>query len=103
MEKYTTVSAQFLSSSLPLDKEILRKGISFRVKTTYIENKYELYSITCEDGSSMMKRVDSTVSYTPDAGIIYLHIIINIESAEGLIFFFLNIYNAFQNNIILNT
>ena len=36
--------------------------ISFRVKTTDIDNQYDLYSITCADGSSMLEGIDFTVS-----------------------------------------
>ena len=56
--------------------KILLPRISFRVNTTDIDNKYELYYRTC-----------SYESYAPVATIISLRIIIAIASAEGLIFF----------------
>ena len=76
--------------------------ISFRVKTTDIDNQYDLYSITCEDWSFMLEGVGLSVSYAPVSGIRYVHIIIAITSAEDLIFFVLEISNNFQNNILPN-
>ena len=46
----TTFSEPFLRSSLPLDTKILRTRKSFRVKTTDIDNQYDIYSIKCADG-----------------------------------------------------
>ena len=45
----TTFSTSFLRSLLPPDKYILRPGISFKVKTADIDNKYDKYSKTCAD------------------------------------------------------
>ena len=67
-------------------KKILCTRISFRVKKKDIENQYDLYSIKCIDGSSILEGVDFTVSYAPVTGIIYIRIIIPIASAEGFIF-----------------
>ena len=92
----------FFCPSLQPDTKILRPRISFRVKTTGINNKYDLYSITCADGSSMIKGVYFTVSYEPVAGILSLCIIIAISYIEGLIIFVLDISNAFQNEILTN-
>ena len=47
MEKSTTFSALFILSSLPPDTKILHPRISFRVKTTDIDNQYGIYSRTC--------------------------------------------------------
>ena len=58
----TTFNAPFLSSPLTQDTNILRPGISFRVKTSYIDNQYDLYSKICADISSMLEGVDFTVS-----------------------------------------
>ena len=98
----TTFSAKFLRSSLTPDTKILIPRISFRVKTTDIENQYDLYSRTCADGPSTLEGVDFTVSYTPVAGIHSLCIIIEIDSAEVLILFLLDISNTFQNTILPN-
>ena len=49
MAKPTTFSAPFLHSSLPLDTKILGPRMYFRVKTTDIDNQYDLYSRTCAD------------------------------------------------------
>ena len=95
-----TFSAPFLRSSLPPDTNIIRPRIYFRVKTTDIDNQYELYSIICVDGASLLEGVDFKVSYAPLAGILSLHIIIEISSVEGLIIFVLNISNAFHNTIL---
>ena len=50
MEKSTTFSATFLHHSLPPDTKILQPRVFFRVKTTDIDNKYDLYYITFVDG-----------------------------------------------------
>ena len=50
----------------------------------------------------MIEGVNLTVSYAPMAGILYLCIIISIESAEGLIIFGLYISNAFHNTLLPN-
>ena len=42
MATYTTFSAPFLSSLLPPDTNILRPRIYFRVKTTDIDNQYDI-------------------------------------------------------------
>ena len=57
MTKYNTFSDPFERSLLPPGTEILRSGISFRVKTTYIENQYDLYSRACVDGSLTIEGV----------------------------------------------
>ena len=50
----------------------------------------------------MIEGFESNVSYASVSGILSLCIIIAITSAEGLIIFFLDISNAFQNNILPN-
>ena len=50
----------------------------------------------------MIEGVDLNISYALVADILYLCIIIAIYSAEGLIIFVLDIYNAFQNKILPN-
>ena len=98
----TTFNEPFLLSSLPPNTKILRPRIYFRVKTTEIENQHDSYSRTCENWSSIIEGVDSTVSYKLLAGIRSLHIIIEIASAEGIIIFVLDISNAFRNTILPN-
>ena len=100
MEKSTILSAPFPHSSLLLDTKVLPPRIYFRVNTTDIENKYDIYPIICTDGSSMIEGVNFTVSYSPVSGIYPLCIIIAIASAEGLNIFVLDISNAFQNTVI---
>ena len=102
MATSTTFSAPFLHSSLPPDTKILIPIISFRVKTTDIDNQYDLYSRTCADVSSMLEGVDFTLSYAHVASIRSLRSIMSIASAEGLIIFVLEISNAFQNTILTN-
>ena len=77
----TTFSAPFLLSLLPTDTKILRPRISFRIKTTDIYNQYDIYSRTCVDLSSMIDRVEFTLSYAPVDYIRSLCIIIAIASA----------------------
>ena len=55
----------------------------FSGKTTYIDNHYDLYIITCADVSFMLEAVGFTVSYALVAVIHSLHIIICIEYVEG--------------------
>ena len=100
METSTTFSAPFLRSLLPLGTKILRPIISFRVKKTDIDSQYDLFSRTCSDGLSMLEVVYFTISYVPVADIRSLCIIIAIAYVEGLIFFVLDIFNAFHNTIL---
>ena len=102
MATSTTFSAPFLLSSLPPDTKIFRPRIYFRVKTTNIDNQYDLYSRTYADGSSMVEVVDFTLSYAPVSGIHSLCISIAIDSAEVLILFVLDIPSAFHNTILPN-
>ena len=100
MEKSTTSSAPFLLSSLSSDTKIIRPMIYFRVKITDIENQYDIYDRTCEDGSSIIEGVGFTVSYAPVSGIRSLCIIIAIASEKRQIIFVLDISNDFQNIIL---
>ena len=102
MATSTTFSAPFLRSLISQDTKIIRPRISFRVKTTYIDNQYDLYSRKCADVLSMIEGVDFTVYYAPVAVIWSLFIIAALASAEGLILFVLDISNAFQNTILPN-
>ena len=77
--------------------------IYFRVKTTDIDNQYDLCSIICTYVSSILEVVYSTASCAPVEGVIYLNIIIYIASVEGLFILVLEISNVFQNNIMPNT
>ena len=99
MEKSTTFSAPFARLLLQPGTKILSPIISFRVKATYIDNQYDLYSITCAYGSSMVEVVDFTISYSPVEIIKSLRIIMSFSSEECLMIFILDIYNAFQNTI----
>ena len=91
MEKSTTFSAPFMCSLLPSETKKLRLRISFRVKTTYIDNKYDLFPRTCSDESYIIEGVGITVSYAQVTVIRSLYVIIDIDSAEGLIIFILDI------------
>ena len=102
MAASTTFSAPFLRSLLPPDTNILRPIISFEVKTTCIDKKYEPYSRTCAYGSSLCEGVDLTVSYAPVDVILSFCIILAITSEEGLIIFVLDISYDFKNNILPN-
>ena len=50
----------------------------------------------------MLEEVGFTISYAPVASILYLHITIEIASAEGIIIFVLEISNDIHNTIISN-
>ena len=81
----------FYIPNLQSNTKILRPRISFRVKTTDIDNQYYSYSIKCEYGSSILEGVEFTVSYAPVDVIHPLYIIIETSSSEGLIVFVLDI------------
>ena len=98
----TTFSAPFLRSSLTPDTKILVPRIYFSVKTTDIDNQYDIYSRICADGSSMLEVVYFTVYYAPVSGIYSLRISIAISSSEVLVLFVLDISNDFQNTILPN-
>ena len=102
MTKSITFSAPFLLSLLPPDTKILRPIISFRVKTTDIDNQYDFYPKSCAYVSFILEGVDFAVSYAPVDGIRFLSIIVEIDSAEGLIIFVLDISNDFQNTTLPN-
>ena len=76
--------------------------IYFRVKTTDIDNQYDLCSIICTYVLSIIEGVYSPISYVPIAGIISNHIDISIVSAEGIFILVLEISNDFQNTILDN-
>jgi hypothetical protein len=50
-----TWSAPILCSLVPPSKTILTPGASFKLKTTDINNTYELYCCTCSNGANMKK------------------------------------------------
>ena len=83
MAKSTKFSAPFLHYSLPPDTKIICTRVSFKVKTTDIDNKYDIYSIKFEDGSPMLEGVDLSVSYPPVYVVVSFHIIIAIASTEN--------------------
>ena len=87
MEKFTPFIAPFKYWLFTPDTKILYSWILFRVKTIEMYNKFDLYSRTCADVSSIIEGVYFTVSYTPVAGIKSLIIIIDIASAKGMIIF----------------
>ena len=74
----TIFSAPCERSSLPPRTKILHPRISFRVKTTDIDNNFVIYSRTCEYGSSIIEGFYFTVSYTPVARNKLLRIIMEI-------------------------
>ena len=80
MATFTTFSEPILRYLLPLNTKILIPIIYFRVKTTDIDKKYDIYSRTCVDGSYILEVVDFTVSYALVASIRYLHITTAIAS-----------------------
>jgi hypothetical protein len=60
-----TWSAPILCSLVPPSKTILTPGASFKLKTTDINNTYELYCCTCSNGANMKKNNDFTNSFSP--------------------------------------
>ena len=87
MAKSATFSAPFLRYLLPPNTKILKTRISIRVKTTDIDNQYDIYYRTSADGSYILEGVDLTILYVPVSGIHYLCIIIEIASVEVLTVF----------------
>ena len=102
MAKCTTLSDPFKRSLLTLNKKISHNRISFIVKTTEIDQKYDIYSIDFADGSSIIEWVYFTVSYAPVVSINYPRIVITIASAKVMIIFILGISNVLKITILYN-
>ena len=81
MEKSISFSAPFARSLLHPGTKITHSRIPFIANTTYIDNKYDLYSITYADGSSILKVVDFVFAYAPVPSSKSLRIIIAFTSA----------------------
>ena len=100
MHKTCTLSIPFFLPQLPEGTTILRPRLTCEVKITDSEDYYELKYRMCADGSRMVEGLDYDISYAP---VIYgdsLLLMIALAASKKLTFYFLDISNAFQSNVI---
>ena len=95
-----TLSLPFPESQLPSGTTVLRPRLSCEVRITDTDNYYELKIRLCADGSRMVVGIDYDLSYAPVIDGDSLLLMISVATSKGMIFYFLDISNAFQSNII---
>ena len=100
MHKTGTLSLPFPITNLPNGYSILRPRITCEVKITDSDHYYELKCRLCADGSSMIMGLDYDISYAPVIEGDALLLMMAIATSRGLTFYFLDISNAFQSNVI---
>eukprot|EP00957_Ditylum_brightwellii_P060876 4621224-Ditylum_brightwellii.AAC.1 len=91
-------SAPFLRTDLPKDATILPPKLAFKAKLTGEDNKYELYTRMCANGSIQIAGFNFDSSYTPVSYIDNIKLILGIGSAENMSIFVIYFSNAFQTN-----
>ena len=98
MHKSSSLSLPFEIILLPKDTTILRPRITCEVKITDSEDYYEM---KCNaDGSRMIMGLDYDLSYAPVIDGDTLLLMIALATSKGMVFYFLDISNAFQSNFI---
>ena len=97
-----TLSLPFPESDLPPDITVLRPRLSCEVRITDTDHYYELEIRLCADGSRMVVGIDYDLSYAPVIDGDSLLLMIALATSKGWTFYFLDISNAFQSNIIHN-
>jgi hypothetical protein len=102
MARTGTWSAPILHSDLPVNQQVLRPRVSFRVKNTDVTNSYELQGRTCADGSKQQQYIDFNESYTPVGSIDSIRAILCYAAATNLTINVMDISNAFQSSIIFD-
>eukprot|EP00957_Ditylum_brightwellii_P177598 13527660-Ditylum_brightwellii.AAC.1 len=88
-------SAPLLRKDLPQDAIILPPKLAFKVKLTGEENKYELYTRTCANGSQQIEGYDFDTSYAPVSQVDNIKLILGISAAENMSVFVLDFSNTF--------
>ena len=100
MHRTGTLSLPFLTSILPPNTTILRPRLSCEVKITDSDNYFEMKIRLCADCSRMVQGIDFDLSYAPVIDGESLLLMIAVATAKGMKFYFLDISNAFQSNVI---
>jgi hypothetical protein len=97
-----TWSAPVLCSLVPPTKTILPPRVTFKVKTTDINNTYELYCRTCANGANMKENIDFTNSYSSVGSIESIHLLPSLVASNHWTLNVLDVSNAFQTSIIFD-
>ena len=100
MHRTGTLSLPFSMTHLPSQTTVLRPRLTCEVKITDSDNYYELKVRMCADGSRMIMGLDYDLSYAPVIDGDILLLMIAVSTSLGMTFYFLDISNAFQSNII---
>ena len=95
-----TLSITFPLEPVPKGNNILRPRVTCEVRITDIDNYYELKCRLCADGSRMVMGIDYDLSYAPVIDGDILLLMIAVATSKSMKFYFLDISNAFQSNII---
>ena len=100
MHRTGALSLSFPASSLPENTSIPSPRITCEVKITDSDNYYEIKCRLFADGSRMIFGIDYEVSYSPIIEGDTLLLMIELATSRRLIFYFLDISNAFKTNVI---
>ena len=100
MHKSSSLSLPFETTLLPKDTTILRPRITCEVKITDSADYYEMKCRMCADGSRMIMGLDYDLSYAPVIDGDSLLLMIALATSKSMVFYFLDISNAFQTNVI---
>ena len=95
-----TLSLPFPQSLLPPGTSVLRPRVTCEIKITDSTDYYEAKCCLCADGSRMVLGIDYDISYAPVIESDALLLMIAVASSRKLTFYFLDISNAFQSNVI---
>jgi hypothetical protein len=94
-----TWSAPILPSLVPPTKTTLPPRVTFKVKTTDVNNTYELYCCTCANGANMKENIDFTNSYSPVGSNSSICLLLSLAASRHWILNVLDTSNAFQTSI----
>ena len=95
-----TLSIPFSIGKVPEENNILRPRVTCEVRITDTDNYYELKCRLCADGSRMVMGIDYDLSYAPVIDGDILLLMIAVATSKSMQFYFMDISNAFQSNII---
>ena len=100
MHRTGTLSRPFQRKLLPQDTKFINPRLTFEVRITDLPTFFELKVRLCADGSRMVMGLDYDLSFAPVIDSPSLHFMIAIATSEGMTFYFIDISNAFQTNVI---
>ena len=100
MHRTGTLSLPFLLSRLPTETTILRPRVSCEVRITDSDNYYEMKIRLCANGARMIPGIDFDLSHVPVIDGETLLLMIAVATAKKMKFYFIDISNAFQSNVI---